>query len=84
MIGARSRPRGGPAAASLEQCAELLGTDLTVVREAAAKVEPYVRVDGTEVWSLMQLERQPRPEASARAALAATSPAEAVRTRVRS
>jgi hypothetical protein len=63
----------------LSSAPELLGTDLTVVGEAAAKVEPCVRVDGTEIWSLMQLERQP-PEAWARAALAATSPAEAVRT----
>jgi hypothetical protein len=29
----------------------------------AANVEPYIRVDGTKVWSLMQLERQLRPEA---------------------
>jgi hypothetical protein len=26
-------------------------------------VEPYVRADGTEVWSLMQLERRLWPEA---------------------
>jgi hypothetical protein len=25
-------------------------------------VEPYVRTDGTRIWSLMQLERQLRPE----------------------
>jgi hypothetical protein len=36
---------------------------LTCVRQAAANVEPYVRADGTKVWSLMQLERQLRPEA---------------------
>jgi hypothetical protein len=29
----------------------------------AAKVEPYLRADGTRIWSLMQLERQLRPEA---------------------
>jgi hypothetical protein len=29
----------------------------------AANVEPYVRVDGTKVWSLMLLERQLRPQA---------------------
>jgi hypothetical protein len=29
----------------------------------AAKVEPYLRADATRVWSLMQLERQLRPEA---------------------
>ena len=31
--------------------------------QLAAKVEPYVRADGTEVWSVMQLERQLQPEA---------------------
>jgi hypothetical protein len=50
-------------AAPLERCAELLGVDLARVREAAAKVEPYIRADGTRIWSLMQLERQLRPEA---------------------
>ena len=43
--------------------AELLGVDLATVQRLATKVEPYVRVDGTKVWSLMQLERQLRPEA---------------------
>jgi hypothetical protein len=55
-----------PMAAPLEQCAELLGVDLDAIRQAAAHVEPYVRVDGTEVWSLMQLERQLRPDAYGR------------------
>jgi hypothetical protein len=32
----------------------------------AAKVEPYIRTDGTRIWSLMQLERQLRPEAYGR------------------
>jgi hypothetical protein len=41
----------------------LLGVDLATVREEAAKVEPYIRADGTRIWSLMQLERQLRPEA---------------------
>ena len=54
---------GRPIAAPLERCAELLGIDLATVRELAAKVEPYIRADGTEVWSLMQLERQLLPEA---------------------
>ena len=54
---------GRPIAAPLEQCAELLGVDLATVRELAAKVEPYLRADGTSIWSLMQLERQLRPEA---------------------
>jgi hypothetical protein len=57
---------GRPIAAPLERCAELLGVDLATVREVAAKVEPYVRADGTEVWSLVQLERQLRPEAYGR------------------
>jgi hypothetical protein len=55
-----------PMAAPLEQCAELLGVDLDAIQEAAAHVEPYVRVDGTKVWSLMQLERQLRPDAYGR------------------
>jgi hypothetical protein len=55
-----------PIAAPLEQCAELLGIDLATVHEAAAKVEPYIRADGIKVWSLMQLERQLRPEAFGR------------------
>jgi hypothetical protein len=38
---------GRPIAAPLEQCAELLGVDLATVRELAAKVEPYLRADGT-------------------------------------
>jgi hypothetical protein len=52
-----------PIAAPLERCAELLGVDLATVRKLAAKVEPYIRADGTRIWSLMQLERQLRPEA---------------------
>jgi hypothetical protein len=57
---------GRPIAAPLEQCAELLAVDLTTVRELAAKVEPYIRADGTRIWSLMQLERQLRPEVNKR------------------
>ena len=57
---------GRPIAAPLEQCAELLGVDLATVRELAAKVEPYLCADGTSIWSLMQLERQLRPEAYGR------------------
>jgi hypothetical protein len=53
---------GRPIAAPLERCAELLGVDLATIREAAANVEPYLRADGTRIWSLMQLERQLRPE----------------------
>jgi hypothetical protein len=36
------------------------------IQEAAAHVEPYLRVDGTKVWSLMQLERHLRPDAYGR------------------
>ena len=57
---------GRPIAAPLERCAELLDVDLATVRELAANVEPYVRADGTRIWSLMQLERQLRPEAYGR------------------
>ena len=53
---------GRPIAAPLERCAELLGVDLATVRGLAAKVEPYIRADGTRIWSLTQLERQLRPE----------------------
>jgi hypothetical protein len=46
----------------LERSAELLGVDLATIQEAATKVKSYVRADGTRIWSLMQLERQLRPE----------------------
>src|SRR5918995_4477303 len=55
-----------PIAAPLQQCAELLGVDLATIQEAAANVEPYLCADGHRVWSLMQLERQLRPEAYGR------------------
>jgi hypothetical protein len=57
---------GRPIAAPLERCAELLGVDLATVRELAASIEPYIRTDGTKVWSLMQLERQLHPDAFGR------------------
>jgi len=57
---------GRPIAAPLESCAELLGVDLATLSESAANVEPYLRADGTRIWSLMQLERQLRPEAYGR------------------
>ena len=57
---------GRPIAAPLERCAELLGVDLASIREAATDVEPYLRADGTKIWSLMQLERQLRPAAYGR------------------
>jgi hypothetical protein len=50
----------------MERCAELLGVDLATIGAAAANVEPYIRADGTRIWSLMQLERQLRPEAYGR------------------
>ena len=61
---------GRPIAAPLERCAELLGVDLATVRKLAADVEPYLRADGTKVWSLMQLERRygRRPTAGGAAA----------------
>jgi len=45
---------GRPIAAPLPRCAELLGVDLATIQEAAANVEPYLRADGTRIWSLMQ------------------------------
>jgi hypothetical protein len=57
---------GRPIAAPLERCAELLGIDLATARKAAANLEPSIRADGTRIWSLMQLERQLRPEAYSR------------------
>jgi hypothetical protein len=57
---------GRPITAPLERCAELLGVDLAIIGKAAANVEPYLRADGAKVWSLMQLERQLRPEACGR------------------
>jgi hypothetical protein len=55
-----------PIAAPLKQCAELLGVDLATIQEAAVHIEPYLRVDGTKVWSLMQLERTICPDAYGR------------------
>jgi hypothetical protein len=64
MVGNWHDPElGRPIAAPLERCAELLDVDLATVHELAAKVKPYVRADGTRVWSLLQLERQLRPQA---------------------
>jgi hypothetical protein len=52
-------------AAPLDQCAELLGVDLATIREVAASVEHYIRVDGTKVWSLMRLSSIYAPRRSA-------------------
>jgi hypothetical protein len=38
---------GGPIAAPLQRCAELLGVDLATISVAVANVEPYLRADGT-------------------------------------
>ena len=76
MVGTWQDPDlGRPIAAPLERCAQLLGMDLATVRELAARVEPYLRADGTRIWSLMQLERQLRPEVY-RGGAAATSTAD--------
>jgi hypothetical protein len=40
---------GRPIGAPLEGCAELLGVDLATISAAAAKVQPYVRADGTRI-----------------------------------
>jgi len=63
---ARDPTLARPVAAPLERSAEILGVDLATVRQVAACIEPYVRVDGTKVWSLMQLERHLQPEAYGR------------------
>ena len=57
---------GRPIAAPLQRCAQLLGVDLTTIQAVAANVEPYICADGTRIWSLMQLERQLRPDAYGR------------------
>ena len=41
-------------------------SDLATIHQLAAKVEPYIRADGTRIWSLMQLARQLQPEAYGR------------------
>jgi hypothetical protein len=46
----------------LQRCAQLLGVDLATIQKTAANVEPYICADGARIWSLMQLERQLRPE----------------------
>ena len=67
MVGTWHDPDlGRPIAAPLERCAELFGVDLATIDAAAAKIQPYLRADGTRIWSLMRLERQLRPEAYGR------------------
>jgi hypothetical protein len=74
-------PSAGRWPRPLERCAELLGIDLATLRTVAADVEPYLRVGGTKVWSLMQLERRLRPTPTG-ASAAATSAADAFGARV--
>jgi hypothetical protein len=54
-----------PGGVPLKRCAEPLGVDLTTLRQLADE-QPYIQVDGTKVYSLMQLERRLRPEAYGR------------------
>jgi len=54
---------GQPIAAPLDQAAELLGVDLATIRGLAAKRRALRPRRRHEVWSLIQLERQLRPEA---------------------
>ena len=58
--------RDRPIAAPLQRCAQLLDVNMATIQETAAKVEPYLRADGTRIWSLMQLERQLRPRGDGR------------------
>jgi hypothetical protein len=44
----------------------LARVDLATIQEAAIHIEPYLRVDGTKVWSLMQLEGHCGPDAYGR------------------
>jgi hypothetical protein len=44
-----------PVAATLEQCAKLLGVDLAQVEAAAVGLEPYEHADGTPRWSVRAL-----------------------------
>ena len=67
MVGTWHDPDlGRPIAAPLERCAELLGIDLAIVHALAANVAPTSELTATRIWSLMQLERQLRPEAYGR------------------
>jgi hypothetical protein len=37
--------------------------DTNAASQPATDVEPYIRADGTRIWSVMQLERRLQPEA---------------------
>jgi hypothetical protein len=37
--------------------------DTNAASQPAINVEPYIRADGTRIWSVMQVERRLRPEA---------------------
>lgn len=56
------RAASGPAAAPLEDCAELLGVPLEQLRQVAAQVKPYRHAAGHNVWSLYLLDRAMHPE----------------------
>jgi hypothetical protein len=45
----------GPVAASLPDCAALLGAELPAVEAAARHVAPYVHADGSPRWSVAEL-----------------------------
>ncbi len=53
---------GRPIAATLEECARVLGDPEAEVRRAAASIEPYRHADGYPVWSLFLIERELHPE----------------------
>ena len=67
-LGGQDRPSPGRFAALLgERCAELgLGSELAAVAGRRPRSAVYLRVDGTKVWSLMQLERHLHPDAYGR------------------
>ena len=52
---------GWPIAAPLERCAQLLAVDLTSLRGAAAKLEPYLRADGSRSGASCSLSDYSRP-----------------------
>lgn len=56
------RAAGGPIAAPLAKCAQLLGVPLDQLKPIAERVEPYRHAEGYPVWSLFQLDRELHPE----------------------
>jgi hypothetical protein len=45
----------GPVAATLPDCASLLGVELAAVQDVAAEVTPYLHADGSPRWSVAEL-----------------------------